>query len=156
MSAEHQVAGSVWLALDVNFSNDTKNKYIVLLSECRTSEERFVVAFTTSRGNRYNGETTSQCGCPTRSCYRIEAGQEPCFSITTWIQYDNVYNISCKNFQELVQARQVVFQQMLNADRIRSVLNCAKKSIDIKQGDKALIEKTLKSKTVLPAAVSKK
>ncbi len=133
---------------NVDFGDGVRKKYFVLLSECENEAEHFVVAFTTSQ-QRYQGETTSQCGCPDLPCFRIDVGHEPCFSVKTWVQFDNVHPIQHARFQEMAKAG-ATFVHKLHPDRIRAVLNCAKKSKDIAGRDLSLIDRTLKSSMATP------
>lgn len=139
-------AGSVWWGLMDFDGQRERRKYLVFLNDCTQDGERFVAAMTTSGGAmRYVGETASPCGCPAPPCYRIDQGQEACFSVTTWVQFDNVHEIGRAKLETWVKQGKAGFLQMLANERIRSVLNCAKKSKDIAKRYLVQIEQTLKS-----------
>jgi hypothetical protein len=142
-------AGSVWWGL-VDFNKGQVKKYFVLLSDCPASGEQALVAMTTSKVTRYPGQAgvPSPCGCPEHSCFRIDAGQEACFPLTTWIQFDNEDRnkgrpmISRSSLEQLEKEGRGGFLQHLAADRFRAILNCAKKSLDVEQWALKIIDKT--------------
>jgi len=100
---------------------------------------------TTSKGEKRYGVTANgpPCGCPSASCYRIDQGQEPCFDLPTWVQYDNIFAPTQSDLEEQRKAGKVEFIQMLSPDRVRSVMNCAVKSIDLEGRHIEQIKKTL-------------
>jgi hypothetical protein len=136
--------GAVWAGrIDFGDGTGERKKFLVLLNDCLEGEE-FFAALTTSK-HKY-GETPSPCGCPNAPCYRIEAGQVDCFPVRTWIQFDNANYLTPVRLQHLAQERRATFVQMLDDDKIRSVLACAKKSVDIPRRVLARIDRTLKAK----------
>jgi len=137
-------AGAVWTG-QIDFGDGTgeRKKYFVLLNDCLDGEQ-FFVALTTSQ-TRY-GETPSPCGCPNAPCYRIEPREVACFTVRTWIQFDNSGYLSRAGLENLTKEGKVTFLQMLDEDKIRSVLACAKKSLDIPRRNLALIDRTLREK----------
>lgn len=138
-------AGAVWWGM-LDFGEGERKKYFVLLNDCLQPGDHFFAAITTSQGaKRYRGETTAACGCPAAPCYRIEAGQEPCFSVTTWVQFDNAAPVTRERLDSMGRAGKSGFHGMLDPNRIRSVLNCALKSKDLPGRDADLIRRTLKA-----------
>jgi hypothetical protein len=137
-------AGSVWWGrLDFRDGRERK-KYFVLLNDISDENDLFIAAFTTSRATRYHGQT-GPCGCPDLPCYRIDAGQEKCFEFTTWIQYDNTILLTRAKLENVRKNGTGGFLQLLATDRIRAVMNCALKSIDLPGDDIERITKTLKA-----------
>lgn len=152
-------AGAVWWGLP-NFGEGDTKKYFVLLTD-EAEGELFLTAMTTSRGDKRYGmgaRSASPCGCPASDFFRIEARQETCFPVTTWVQFDNAYEIGRTKLEDLVRQGRAGFEHMLSAERTRSMLNCAKRSLDIAKRDLERIDRALKarnpaSKTSVRAAV---
>lgn len=136
-------AGSVWWAR-LKFHGVEHKKFLVLLNDVSGDADHFVAAITTSNAKRYHGQT-SACGCPEMQCYRIDERQEKCFEFTTWVQYDNTIPLTRAQLETARRDGKADFVQMLQEDRIRSVMNCALKSIDLPGDDIARITKTLKA-----------
>lgn len=145
-------AGSVWWGvMDFKDGEGPRRKYFVLLTDCPANGDQAIVAMATSKGDkRYPGQSLSPtpCGCPRYSCFRIDAKQEACFPIQTWVQFDNVHHISRPSLVTLAAASKAGFLQPLNAGRLRAVLNCAKNSRDLDGRSNLRLDQTLKA---LPA-----
>jgi hypothetical protein len=62
------------------------------------------------------------------------------------IQFDNSGYLSRAGLENLTKEGKTAFLQMLDEDKIRSVLACAKKSLDIPRRNLALIDRTLRAK----------
>src|SRR5262245_6007279 len=111
MSADAPEAGDVWHLEGKIFPNDkSRAKFFVVLNT-PTVDENFVCAFVTSEGKRYFNETSAQCSCPSLSCFRIDIGQETCFPKQTWVQFDNVRELSRASWVTLVGTSQLRFVQ---------------------------------------------
>jgi len=141
-------AGGVWSGMfDFQKGAGLQKKFFVLLTNCVANGPDVLMAFATSKGVKQyaaGAMSTSPCGCPSHSFFRIEAGQEPCFSVQTWIGFNNTRTITPTKLVAIQGSGDAVFEQMLADDRIRSMLRCATKSIDIAKRDIAVIEATLK------------
>lgn len=143
-------AGAVWWkSHDFQDGQGFRKKYFVLLTDCETPGELFLAAMTTSKGDRrYDTDamSASPCGCPTRNFFRIEANQESCFPATTWVQFDNKGPIGQSKLDELSRQAMAGFVQALSPERLRSLLNCAKRSKDIEKRDLERIDRALKAR----------
>jgi len=144
--SERYRAGSVWL-LNVDFGrgNGKQEKFIVLLSDCLDTRSLF--AFATSQP-RYPTLGASPCGCPSASCYRIDPGQESCWSKTTYIQFDNAHPITRGGLDDFVNAGNAQYMKAIDTGRFRSILNCAKKSTDLPTWATDLVDRTLQAITL--------
>lgn len=140
-------AGSVWWCyVDFNDGEGERKKYFVFLSDCADNGEQAALAFTTSRGYRYHGQGESPCGCPANPCFRIEPGEEACFrDATTFVQFDNTWLMVRPKIAMLESAGKAGFLQHLSEQRLRSILNCAKKSLDTPGRVLQLVDRTIKS-----------
>jgi hypothetical protein len=145
-------AGAVWSGmLDFRDGMGPRKKYFVLLSEPVPPADFFVAALTTSQEKRYRGETTSACGCPACQCFRLEANEEKCFPLTTWIQFDNARPLPRTLLDTMQREKRAEFVQMLAPDRIRAVLKCALQSEDLAGKFSAQVSLALKALKVLTA-----
>lgn len=141
-------AGAVWEGwIDFNDSEGERKKYFVLLSDCDSSEQAFA-ALTTSRGDkRYGIAARGQSPCSaTLSFFRIDAHQEKCFPADTWVEFGNGGYQSRERLERLKVDGYAAFVQALSDERIRSLLNCAKKSEDIVKRDIERIDRALKAR----------
>lgn len=142
-------AGSVWWCLvDFRDGVEDRKKYFILLSDCLSSGELTAFAFTTSKGEKHYPKAVakaSPCGCPEYSCFRIDRGQEACFTKPTWVQLHNVHAVNRAKLEQLVKEGKGGFLQSLEDNRFRSILNCANKSIDIEGWVLKLVDRTLKA-----------
>jgi hypothetical protein len=156
MTPDQLKTGSVWLGhFDFHGNLNAKPKYFVLLNDCLGERDCHIAAITTSNGAHYRDhETTSQCGCPGASCFRIDLRQEACFEATTWIQFDNAFEIQQTNFARIVE-NGGQFVQHLHPDRARSVMNCAIRARDLTKRWVALIERTMKAQNEASKAAKK-
>ena len=148
-------AGSVWLAqVDFGAGRGKQEKFIVLLSDCLADGSRGIFAVATSQVHHYpTAMVAGSSPCDqTGRCYRIDAGQEACFSKTTLIQFDNTYERNRAGLDKLATQGEARFVHALSNDRLRSVLSCARKSRDIEKWAIALIGQTLKAITPPPKA----
>jgi hypothetical protein len=147
--------GSVWWGLiDFKDGQGERKKYFVLLNDCLDAGEQFVAAITTSRVSRYPERTASPCGFPTYPCFRIDEDDEACFKEPTFVQFDNAFHIGQSGLDAHVRSDRAGFLQELARERTRSILNCAKKSIDIAKRDLELIGRTLKALSTAAKAAS--
>jgi hypothetical protein len=140
--------GGVWKrAIDFRDGNPRRDKYCVLLKDTAQPDDRILYAITTSQGwaEYPNQDKASSCGGQNVPCYRIDQGLEPCFAVDTWVQFDNMHEITRQELEDETTAGTARFLQYLDAQRFRSVLNCAKQSRDIRLADLAVINATLKS-----------
>lgn len=151
-------AGSVWWVLvDFGQSRGEQEKFIVLLIDCLSNGDRSVGVFTTSQDRHYPGMGAAPCGCPKWQCYRIDPGQEACFTKPTFVQFDNGFPINRAGFGDRAKIGKARYLQALAEVRFRSILKCAKDSVDLEGWAITLIEKTLKSLTpATPPAPSPK
>lgn len=142
-------AGSIWWGLiDFDDGEGERKKYFVLLTACVNAGEQSCAALTTTKGDiRYRAAARAQspCGSPKSPCFRIDAGQVDCFPATTWVQFDNAYPISRAGLEKLAKDGRAAFIQALDEQRLRTLLNCAKKSTDIALRDLARIGQALKA-----------
>lgn len=143
-------AGAVWSTLiDFRKGAGEQKKYFVLLTDCEAAGEEFLFGMTTSQGDKHYdtaARAASPCGCPDHNFFRIEAGQEACFPMTTWVQFTNGGHIGPQDLADLVKRGKAEFVQMLSPDRTRTLLNCAKKSQDILKRDLERIDRALKAR----------
>lgn len=146
---EHERIGAIWAHPEIDFNDGEgpRRKYFVLLSECENSTDQFVTVFTTSKGEaRYKGHVDpSPCGCPRFQCYRLGPKDCPCFPIKTWLQYDNMNDLSLSVLQEEHAKNKIEFLCRMNENQIRSILNCAAKSQDIRQYRQARMKRAYES-----------
>jgi hypothetical protein len=151
-------AGSVWWVLiDFGQGRGEQEKFIVLLSDCPANDAKSVGAFTTSQDWHYPGMGTPPCGYPKWQCYRIDPGQEVCFSKPTFVQFDNGFPINRRALGDLAKAGKARYVHTLAEVRFRSILRCATNSVDLEGWAIALIESTVKSLTpATPPAPSPK
>jgi len=143
-------AGAVWWGLlDFGDGAGDQKKYIVLLTDCEAEGELFLAALATSKGDKRFGAgawSPSPCGCPDSNFFRIEAGQEDCFPVTTWVQVTHGGQLSRAKLDGMVKLGRAGFVQTLSSERTRSMLNCAKKSQDITKRDLERIDRALKAR----------
>lgn len=134
-------AGSIWWwRRDFGDGRGPVKKYFVFLTDCTVTEPG-LLAMTTSRGRRYHGQNASPCGYPTNPCFRIDEGQERCFSETTYVQFDNLVELTREQLASITSG----FLQHMDPERLRALLNCAKRSDDIPGSAIAAIEATISS-----------
>lgn len=104
--------------------------------------------------------SAAPCGCPKWQCYRIDPGQEACFPKPTFVQFDNGFPINRKGLDDLAKAGKARYVQPLAEVRFRSILKCAKDSVDLEGWAIVLVESTLKAltpaKPATPAVTSTK
>jgi hypothetical protein len=98
-------AGSVYL-LDIDFEQGRgdETKFLVLLGDCPESNAKSIFAFATSQGRHYPAIGDSPCE-PKGRCYRIDPGQEKCFSKTTFVQFHNAYPITRAGLDDAIRTR---------------------------------------------------
>lgn len=144
MSDPYASGGVWWARIDFRDGQGERKKYLVLLSDCPETGDA-VIAMTTSRGYRYHNQTASPCGCPEKSYYRIDAGQEPCFPETTYVQFTNTATLTRQDLAGFESRGTAEFLQTLDGERLRSILNCAKKSLDMTGRELQLVENQLKA-----------
>jgi hypothetical protein len=143
-------AGCVWWGF-LDFGKGPAKKYFVLLTDCVDVGDQAIVAITTSKGEERYGPATATgkpCRCPDQSCFRIDRGQEACFAVTTWVQFDNgpqVARVSRAGLDASEKAHQGGFLKVLDSERIRSLLKCATQSKDIATRDISRIDAKLKA-----------
>jgi len=150
------VAGAVWWGLvDFRDGAGERKKYFILLNEVESDGELFVCAVVTSQGTKRYAvrDTGPACGCPSAPCYRIDRGQEACFDLPTWVQFDNLILLTRADFEEFRRTGKVGFIQMLSSDRVRSVMNCATKSDDLAGRYVDLIKRSLSAMNARTASV---
>jgi hypothetical protein len=134
LSLTNPILGDLF-SIKINFENDERErlKYLVILNTPKP-EGLLVFAFTTSKGaSRYKGETSAQCGCPKPPCYRIDPPQVLFFVEKTWVQFDNVKAVKSDLVQEFLKQSEARHIAEMPDDRIRSIVNCARKSVDIEK-----------------------
>ena len=145
MSAQEVGAGAIW-EFQMDFEDTGKRKkYVVLLNTCVDHEDFFVAALTTSRAYQYRDFGPKQCGCPENSCYRIDPGQVACFTVTTYVQFNNTGRLRFTDLRAKVAAGSAKYLLSLPQERLFSVMNCALKSVDLAGDMHVRVEKTLKS-----------
>lgn len=137
-------AGAVWEVV-FPFDDGPRKKYFVLLNDCLSDGESFFIAVATSQGDKHYKYTASPCGVPEAACYRIEEKQEAFFPKTTWIQFNNHGRRTPKELADLV-SKGAKFVGMLDEERLRSILSCAGRSVDIPGRDKERIARALKTR----------
>jgi hypothetical protein len=140
-------AGSVyWFEIDFERGRGDEDKYIVLLGDCLENGDKSVFAFATSQDRHYPGmgPGTPPCG-PKNRAYRIDKGQEACFSKPTFVQFNNAYPITRLGLDDAVKEGRARFLHTLAEERLRGILKCAKGSVDLAKWQIALIEQKYRS-----------
>ena len=90
-----------WGSMQFDEGDEETKKYFVLLVDVvGNNDEQFVVALTTSRGEKHYGN--ARCASPCGGLFfRIEARNENCFPFTTWVQFDNHWYLSRSSLEQL-------------------------------------------------------
>lgn len=149
-------AGHVWwLVMDFGKGRGDEEKFIVLLSDIKSTGEASVFSFATSQARHYPTIGASPCGVPVGAeCYRIDAGQESCFPVMTFIQFNNAYRISRAGLDDYVSKGKAKAVQPLDAQRFHSLLRCAAQSQDLEGWMIELIRQTLAARIVASKAAA--
>jgi hypothetical protein len=145
MSVDDLEAGCVWYgAFSWGKSGQTDKKFFVNLTDHLSTDGTLVLALTTSRGFRYNGESTAQC-TPALSCFRIDVGQECCFDRTTWVQFHNVLDLPIASAEKLRAAGARCVHRIAE-ERTRAILKCALSARQLEQYRIDRVAATLKAR----------
>lgn len=144
--SDYFLAGSVWWSyLDFDDGRGPTKKYFVFLSNCTNDGGQGAIALTTSRTNRYpEADSSSPCS-PRYSAFRIKKGEETCFPDETWVQFNNTRAVSQAGLEKAIANGVVGYHGKLAEQRLRAILNCARKAIDIEGWAAKLAERTLKN-----------
>jgi hypothetical protein len=146
MNADYGAGAVWWRLIDFGDGKGEVRKYFVLLTD-DAGDGNVIVAMTTSKGDDRYSDARSPSPCaPSGKCYRVDANQEKCFHLDTWIQFDNAALVRVADLKGLAIAGKGGFLQPLDEGRLRSMLGCAKKSHDIPTRDLERIDKALKAR----------